>query len=584
MPILHVDVRQLTGDETLVGPEDGQVWLSPYTAYHVEDGAEDYLVSTEKLQLRLVDGVADPEIPETPINNLMKAQLRGIRGYGAPWYFQMPGTDANLFDLPHIDPDTLDPETPPSPAWLAALEGVQDELGDKANTADVYDKTASDSRYATTAQGTKADSAVQPAGLTKAAVGLGSVDNTADSAKPVSTAQAAAIATKADKGVLSSLPVWVYGNSYTIDNPPNATAGKEWHKQLPTKIGAGTVTTYGISGTRIFDVCAALINQAAFSGMAAPIAGSRWPGTSSRTGLIVIDAAFNDHGHYPDMTVGLAAPTALSSNNRYLNGVIGAYRAALALASSETRIEQTSAVLSGTWPAPASAASYSGGSVSFTTTAGSAATFTVTPPQSGPLAGKVYLLTYKVEAALGTMAQIAISVDGGAATNVTPAAWEQYKGSTGAQVNVVPDCIAVTVPVDGASHSVAFTHAGSAGQFMYADALLIPSTTPNPIAVMERTTAPNAVLFTAPQVAVWRQNSTVIQAAIRNVVAEFGNAYSVASTLTSNGLYSADGIHPNDRGMEQILNDLYATTQVRLLAFMRNREQQLRPDADFAKV
>lgn len=43
----------------------------------------------------------------------------------------------------------------------------------------------------------KADTAVQPAGLTKAAVGLGSVDNTADSAKPVSTAQQTALDLKA---------------------------------------------------------------------------------------------------------------------------------------------------------------------------------------------------------------------------------------------------------------------------------------------------------------------------------------------------------------------------------------------------
>ena len=47
--------------------------------------------------------------------------------------------------------------------------------------------------YATAAQGAKADSAVQPAGLTKTAVGLGNVDNTSDANKPVSTAQAAAI-------------------------------------------------------------------------------------------------------------------------------------------------------------------------------------------------------------------------------------------------------------------------------------------------------------------------------------------------------------------------------------------------------
>ena len=60
--------------------------------------------------------------------------------------------------------------------------------------------------YATAAQGAKADTAVQPAGLTKAAVGLDQVVNTPDASKPVSTAQAAALAAKADLvgGKLSS--------------------------------------------------------------------------------------------------------------------------------------------------------------------------------------------------------------------------------------------------------------------------------------------------------------------------------------------------------------------------------------------
>jgi hypothetical protein len=53
--------------------------------------------------------------------------------------------------------------------------------------------TPADIGAATAAQGAKADSAVQPAGLTKAAVGLGNVDNTSDANKPVSTAQAAAL-------------------------------------------------------------------------------------------------------------------------------------------------------------------------------------------------------------------------------------------------------------------------------------------------------------------------------------------------------------------------------------------------------
>lgn len=49
------------------------------------------------------------------------------------------------------------------------------------------------SAFATSAQGAKADTAVQPSGLTKAAVGLSNVDNTSDANKPVSTAQQAAI-------------------------------------------------------------------------------------------------------------------------------------------------------------------------------------------------------------------------------------------------------------------------------------------------------------------------------------------------------------------------------------------------------
>lgn len=44
----------------------------------------------------------------------------------------------------------------------------------------------------------KADSAVQPAGLTKAAVGLGNVDNTSDADKPISDDTATALALKGD--------------------------------------------------------------------------------------------------------------------------------------------------------------------------------------------------------------------------------------------------------------------------------------------------------------------------------------------------------------------------------------------------
>lgn len=55
---------------------------------------------------------------------------------------------------------------------------------------------------ATSAQGTLADTAVQPAGLTKAAVGLANVDNTSDLAKPISTLTQTALNTKTATGHL----------------------------------------------------------------------------------------------------------------------------------------------------------------------------------------------------------------------------------------------------------------------------------------------------------------------------------------------------------------------------------------------
>lgn len=74
----------------------------------------------------------------------------------------------------------------PGDVATVATTGAYSDLTGKPTlgTAAAQNTTA----FATAAQGAKADTAVQPAGLTKAAVGLGSVDNTADSAKSVLSA------------------------------------------------------------------------------------------------------------------------------------------------------------------------------------------------------------------------------------------------------------------------------------------------------------------------------------------------------------------------------------------------------------
>ena len=85
--------------------------------------------------------------------------------------------------------------TPPAPAW-GDVTGKPATFAPAAHTQAISTvtglQTALDGK-ATAAQGAKADTAVQPAGLTKAAVGLGNVDNTSDANKPISTAAQAAL-------------------------------------------------------------------------------------------------------------------------------------------------------------------------------------------------------------------------------------------------------------------------------------------------------------------------------------------------------------------------------------------------------
>lgn len=118
---------------------------------------------------------------------------------------------------------TIDRTNPSAPVISASGGGAVDSVNGKTG---VVVLNAADVGAATTAQGTKADSAVQPAAianfvpntrtvagkaltadvtLAKGDVGLGNVDNTSDAAKPVSTAQQSALNLKAPWRPLPSL-------------------------------------------------------------------------------------------------------------------------------------------------------------------------------------------------------------------------------------------------------------------------------------------------------------------------------------------------------------------------------------------
>ncbi len=125
MPTVHIDVRQIAGIGDLYVGDKGVVDLSPYRPYVVDSGDDDYLVSSEKLTVTLTDGVVDVVLPQTPVNNALKVQLRNVKNYGVPFYVQIPAGDCNLFELAHIDKDTLDPVAEPDAAWAVALNAEE---------------------------------------------------------------------------------------------------------------------------------------------------------------------------------------------------------------------------------------------------------------------------------------------------------------------------------------------------------------------------------------------------------------------------------------------------------------------------
>lgn len=355
-------------------------------------------------------------------------------------------------------------------------------------------------------------------------------------------------------------PIYAWGESYALVSAQAwFTLQKHYLNLVANAMRASSLVSYAVGSRRIIDICATIVNAGQYSGTTGLIAAGKHTSVSARKGLYVIESMFNDVGHYPAMNVNPVVPAAITTaDSKYLDGIKSMYRTALAVLSSESRVEQSAAALAGVWTAASAQAYASGGTVGFTSAVGASDTYTLTPPQSGPMAGKVHFLRYKLDSAAGTVAPVNISVDGGAATAYTATPWEQYVGQNAANVNVIPDCITVTLPIDGASHTVKFTHAGAAGNLMYSDCALIPSVAPNTIIVMGNNLGPNvaAGVFDANGVATWNANMSKVEGAIRSVCAEFPHVIYVPSSMTSNGLYSVDGTHPNDRGMTQRANDL----------------------------
>lgn len=383
----------------------------------------------------------------------------------------------------------------------------------------------------------------------------------------------------------ASWPIYNYGASYSTLNQAFFTSGRHWTQLLASKVGAGTVTSYGVNGRRALDVACALLQGVGMSGITGIVSGSKWPGTSSRSGLVVHDAPGNDVMNQAAMNAGSITAVAIAGTD-YLNYLKQHYRAALALMSSESRIENHShTATSGTWTHSSVGTWASGGDTCFTTANGAYAEYSVTPPQRGPLAGKVYVIVAGDIPTNTFYADVTTSVDGGSASAAQVTYRATYTGTNGTQVKGVVNAIPVTVPVDGAAHTVRITHAGTAGYYLIVDCILIPSEDPNPILCMglEHPVVAHASALDSTDVAIYKANEIKVRAIYKEAVAEFPNAVYVPSTVTTNGLWSSDGLHLNDRGNLQRANDAEAAVRA-IKPRLDNRVASLAPDADFGVV
>lgn len=347
--------------------------------------------------------------------------------------------------------------------------------------------------------------------------------------------------------------IWAYGCSYAVVRP-GVRGRLHYLAHTARRLGGLPVRSYARNGTRIVEAVGAMLLEAPLEGCRPPVPGAPWPGVAQRRGAVVVDTLFNDVGHYPDSSLHPVVPAPLE-DERYVEGIAALTRAAIAVASSERRVPVADATLAGEWSE--ARALGDGDPALLSEQPGARATFRLTAPTSGPLAGRVFLLGRSVAPEVGSLATMRVELDGhDTGGRVAPHPWEPYVGHTGDTVRGVVHCVGVPLPADGEPHELSLVHDGRLGEQAYVDAVLVPAARPGTVVVMGADTPPRPVLWTAEQVETWTANHDRLAPRVREVVAEFPNARFAPSTLPRRGISGRDGIHPNPWGNRRRARDL----------------------------
>jgi lysophospholipase L1-like esterase len=411
-------------------------------------------------------------------------------------------------------------------------------------------KTALDAQYATntalagkepaTAAGTtsqyrRGDKTWQT--LDKSAVGLSNVDNTSDMDKPVSALTQAAInSSVAPSTLVEGLPLYVYGNSYTVA-PAVGRATLEWPQRLQKRLHMGALASNGQSGSVRGQIAYNLNNN-----VDGATPSRKW--VTGSKGLVVIEESINDA-----VTFGLSAK-AQTAYGMALRVMIELMRAATRKDATDAAITYT-----GTWT---TGTTYLVNSGKKTSTVGDKASFSVTGD-----AVTVYFMGNKDATSYATAdVKIGSTVIG---TIDTRNQMDPYNapGTVGTGIASNLCCTRITGMGSGA-HTVDVVLTASVGTPMYFDGFSVPGTKP-----------PEIILLKEGLITNYNPNGSsdardAYNAIMETVAAEYPTFVSTADpgvAWDSSCLYMGDGTgnHPNDKGMA-VLTDAVAA-QVKTLTY-----------------
>lgn len=344
--------------------------------------------------------------------------------------------------------------------------------------------------------------------------------------------------------VVEGLTMYAYGHSYLAVSA--SIAQRRYFERLSSRLRSGAAFNSGGSGWLCHDAAAyahgtltanvARGNNLAGTWTPAPLVG----------GFVILDVARNDAGWD-----GIAS-------TKHRAGFVNALDALIRLIRSGSGLQDTNAafVYDATGWTAQSATNFSGGTAHYTTTPGKKVTITT------PVGTDFDLMTVGFDSVV-TGAAFTVTVDGvNIMSSLAVAGYPTTTKNQVAQDHVTTSqWTPMAIPLRGLSnqaHTVVLTHAGNSGEYLYANRLLTPTSTPPTIIIPKIARLPSAgyAAYTGAS-ASWTTDQ-IYNGLIDQVVARFPSDQTVITwDPNANGwdyttmIASTDGqsLHPNDLGM-----------------------------------